>query len=132
MPDISKWNTEKVTDFSKMFNECKSLLSLPDISKWNTSRCNNMMFMFSECKLLSKLPDLSKWDTSKVDNIRFMFNKCESLAYLPDISISNYSNSYKYINKCISLSFENSVRIKISGHCMFKRFNLNCINCTNI
>ena len=33
-PDISKWNTNKVTDMSCMFNECSELLFLPDISNW--------------------------------------------------------------------------------------------------
>ena len=39
LPDISKWNTNKlstVTDISSMFYRCSSLASLPDISKWNT------------------------------------------------------------------------------------------------
>ena len=33
--DLSKWNTNNVTDMSFLFNGCKSLSSLPDISKWN-------------------------------------------------------------------------------------------------
>ena len=42
LPDISKWNTSKVTNMSDMFYKCSSLLSLPDISKWNTSNVTNM------------------------------------------------------------------------------------------
>ena len=33
LPDISKWNTNKVTDISYIFDECSSLISFPDISK---------------------------------------------------------------------------------------------------
>ncbi len=32
LPDISKWNTNKV-NMEEMFNLCLSLISLPDISK---------------------------------------------------------------------------------------------------
>jgi len=31
LPDISKWNTNKVTDMSYIFNKCSKLSSLPDI-----------------------------------------------------------------------------------------------------
>ena len=34
LPNISKWNTNKVTDISFMFYNCSSLKLLPDISKW--------------------------------------------------------------------------------------------------
>ena len=36
LPDISKWNTNKVSDFSYIFCGCKSLESLPNISNWVT------------------------------------------------------------------------------------------------
>ena len=32
-----------------MFARCKSLSSLPDISKWNTNKVTSMSFMFGEC-----------------------------------------------------------------------------------
>ena len=34
--DLSKWNTNNVTNMCLLFNGCSSLSSLPDISKWNT------------------------------------------------------------------------------------------------
>ena len=37
---------ENVTNMSGMFSECKSLSSLPDISKWNTNNVTNMSYMF--------------------------------------------------------------------------------------
>ena len=36
LSDISKWNTENVTDMTYMFGFFEFLTSLPDISKWNT------------------------------------------------------------------------------------------------
>jgi len=43
-----------------LFNGCSLLKELPDISKWNTSKVTNMSNMFSGCSSLKKLPDLSK------------------------------------------------------------------------
>ena len=45
-PDISKWNTNCVTDMSAIFNKCSNLSSLPDISKWDTSNVTDMKGMF--------------------------------------------------------------------------------------
>jgi surface protein len=36
-----------------IFYGCKSLSSLPDISKWNTNKVTNMSYMFCGCKSLS-------------------------------------------------------------------------------
>ena len=45
-----------------MFDGCSSLLSLPDISKRNTNNITNMNAMFARCFSLSPLPDISKWN----------------------------------------------------------------------
>ena len=54
-PDISNWNTN-LTDMSCIFSECSSLSSLPDISKWNTIKVTYMNDMLYECSniILSK------------------------------------------------------------------------------
>ena len=51
--DMSKWNTNKVTDMSFMFYGGSNLLDIPDISKWSTNKVTNMGCMFSECWKLS-------------------------------------------------------------------------------
>ena len=61
---------------SYMFNECSSLLSLPDISKWNTNNVTNMSYMFYECSSLACLPDISKWNIINICNVNFMFPDC--------------------------------------------------------
>ena len=43
-----------------MFYFCSSLISLPNISEWNTSKVSNMSSMFSECNSLLNLPDMKK------------------------------------------------------------------------
>ena len=45
-----------------LFSGCISLMSLPDISKWDTRKVTNMSYMFKNCSSLIKLPDISKWD----------------------------------------------------------------------
>ena len=63
LPDISKWNTNKVEDMSYIFSDCKSLLSLPDISKWNINNATNIKDMFYGCDKLNNIP--SKFEESK-------------------------------------------------------------------
>ena len=92
LPDISNWNTDNIIDMSKVFNECSSLLSIPDISKWNTSKVKDMSYLFSGCYSLSKLPDISKWDTKNVIKMNGMFNGCSSIVFLPNISIWKIDN----------------------------------------
>ena len=43
-----------------MFSHCKSLSSLPDISKWNTNNVTNHENIFNKCLKLSKLPNIFK------------------------------------------------------------------------
>ena len=70
-------NTEKVTDMSYMFNNCKKLSSL-DFSKFNTENVTNMTNMFYNCSALSTL-DLSNFNTAKVGNMSYMFSDCFTL-----------------------------------------------------
>ena len=43
-----------------MFFRCSSLKSLPDISKFNTNKIWNISGIFGECNLI-EIPDISKW-----------------------------------------------------------------------
>ena len=62
-----------------MFEGCSSLISIPDISKWDTKKVTNISFMFSGCSSLISLPDISKWNTSNVDAMNDMFNECHNV-----------------------------------------------------
>ena len=93
--EIKLKGIDKITDFSFMFFECKSLLCLPDFYKLNDNHIADMSYMFSGCSSLKKINDISEWNTSNVTNMRNIFNKCTSLQCLPDISkwdISNCNN----------------------------------------
>ena len=56
---------------NNMFYCCSSLSSLPDISKWNTNNVTNMNNMFYGCSSLTSLPDISKWNTNNVTNMSY-------------------------------------------------------------
>ena len=75
-----------------MFFECESLKSLPDISNWNTSKVTDMSWMFGGCKNLESLPDISKWDTRKVIDMSSMFFECRKLQSLDTITFNVMEN----------------------------------------
>ena len=56
---------KNITSAWQMFFECSSLISVPDISEWNTIKVTNMTAIFSCCSSLL-LPDISKWDVRNV------------------------------------------------------------------
>ena len=55
-----------------MFYGCSSLSSLPDISKWNTNNVTNIKGMFYGCSSLSSLPDISKWNTNNITDLKYI------------------------------------------------------------
>ena len=75
--DVSKFNTDKVTNMSCMFNYCLGLTSL-DLSSFNTAKVTDMGYMFGGCYDLISL-DLSSFNTAKVTDMTWMFYNCQSL-----------------------------------------------------
>ena len=61
---------------SYMFSGCNSLTSLPDISKWNTIKVTNMKSMFCNCKSLTSYSEISKWKIDNVIDISEIFREC--------------------------------------------------------
>ena len=75
--DLSKFNTENVTNMKYMFDNCWELSSL-DLSNFNTAKVEDMSYMFSDCRKLSSL-DLSNFYTAKVGDMSYMFSYCSTL-----------------------------------------------------
>ena len=78
--DLSKFDTNNVTDMSFMFSDCINLKTL-NISNFNTNNVSAMNCMFMGCKNLKEL-DISSFfinDTKILDN---MFLDCKSLETL--------------------------------------------------
>ena len=75
--DVSKFNTENVTDMGCMFDNCSALTSL-DVSKFNTENVTDMGGMFDNCKSLTTIFCNSNWAVGQyVEDI--MFNNCTQL-----------------------------------------------------
>ena len=66
---------------SSMFSRCSSLSSLPDISKWNTNNVTNMSYIFSGYSYLSSLSDISIWNTNNVTTMTSMFDRCPNIIF---------------------------------------------------
>ncbi len=58
--DISKWNTEKVTDMKQMF--CRASAFNQDIGSWNTAEVTNMEDMFFYASAFNQ--DIGSWNTA--------------------------------------------------------------------
>ena len=84
--DLSKFNTEKVTNMSSMFEDCQELSSL-DLSNFNTKEVKQMTSMFWGCSALSSL-DLSNFNTANVMYMGNMFFNCSALSSL---TLSNFN-----------------------------------------
>ena len=83
-----------------MFYKCSSLQSLPDISKWNTENVTNMNHMFYKCISLQSLPNISKWKTNNVTDMNQMFDGCDKLTSLTiKGNISNIPNKKQMLIK---------------------------------
>ena len=113
LPDISRWNTENITNMSHMFFGCNLLESLPDISKWDTKNVKDMSYMFSGCKSLVSLPDISKWNIKNVKDMSYMFKGCKSLASLPDISKWEKENNINMSHMFDECNFTNNNNVNI-------------------
>ena len=106
-PDISSWDTGKVTDMSGMFFLCTSLEVLPNISKWNTSRVNNISGMFNSCSSLIFI-NLSNWDVKNIVQMSCLFMNCSSLSYIFDLSkweTNELTHIKAMFYNCFSLEF---------------------------
>lgn len=87
IPDLSTWDTSKVTNMANMFYYCEAITL--DLNNWATSNVTNMDHMFYSCKF--ETLDLSNWDVSNVTTMDNMFGSCKSLTTL-DLNSWNTSN----------------------------------------
>ena len=77
IPDVSKLNTNNVTNMHKMFYNCTN------------NNVTKMDEMFYGCSSLSYLPDISKWNIEKVSSMKDMFNYCKKDLNIPKNSYFN-------------------------------------------
>ena len=85
-PDLSKWDTSKVTNMNGMFGQCDSFNG--NISAWDVSNVENMYDTFYGASSFNG--DLSKWDVSSVTDMGYMFD--EASEFNGDLSKWNTSS----------------------------------------
>lgn len=72
-PDISTWNTAKVTNFAKMFQY--NQVANPDVSRWNVASALNFSYMFNDAK--SARPNTAAWENHNFGvDFSHMFEGC--------------------------------------------------------
>ena len=106
LPEIANWNFSNVTNISYFFYHCTSLRSLPEISKWKINSVTDLSFIFGYCTALKKIPEIGKWNTSKVTNMSCMFRNCTMLESIPEIGnwdTSNVNNMSGMFAYCFAL-----------------------------
>ena len=85
--DLSKFNSSRITNMTRMFYGCKNLTSI-NLSNFQAHNVKNMVYLFF-CENLLSL-NLSNFRTSKVMNMTYMFYGCYNLTFL-NLSDSNTS-----------------------------------------
>ncbi len=103
--DLSKFNTKSVTNMSNMFYNCQTLKSL-DLKNFETENVKNMESMFSNCTQLNTLTLSDKFNTKDVTNMRTMFNGCANIKSLnlSGFDTKNVTNMRYMFNDCKSLT----------------------------
>ena len=117
--DLSKLDTEKVTNMNSLFDGCESLTTL-DLSSFDTGSVTNMNSLFYGCESLTTL-DLSSFDTGNVTDMRSLFQDCNALTVL-DLSsfdTGSVTNMTCIFTECVSLE-------RISLGTGFKWVGWNC------
>ena len=97
-------DTNRVTNMSYMFYNCKELPSL-DLSSFDTSNVTSMYKMFYHCESIQSL-DLRRFNTSQVANMESMFDGCTSLQKIivsNDFDVTSVSVDKDMFNNCNSL-----------------------------
>ena len=89
LPPISKWNTSRVTDISRLFMG-KSKFN-DDISAWDTSSVTTMESMFDGASAFNQ--PLNDWQVDNVTNMMAMFHGAKSFNQpLNDWRVDNVTN----------------------------------------
>ena len=101
--NVSKFDTRNVTDMSFMFFGCINLASL-DVSKFDTRNVTDMLSMFVSCRNLTSL-DVSNFDTQNVNRMVYMFGECYSLTSLDlsNFDTQNVTDMRSMFSNCVNL-----------------------------
>ena len=104
---MPKIDTSSVTNMSKMFYDCYSLVSVP---LFDTSSVTTMGSMFYNCYSLVSVP---LFNTSSVIEMGSMFYNCYSLVSVPLFNTSSVTIMSSMFYKCTSLVYCNLKNLKL-------------------
>ena len=76
--DVSNFDTQNVTDMSRMFNDCSALTTL-DLSSFETQNVTDMSRMFKSCSALTTIYASDKFVTTACEEDENMFAECANL-----------------------------------------------------
>ena len=105
--------SDKATDLTGMFYDCKSLVDIYGLQDWNTGGVTGMKAMFFGCSSLKNISSLKDWDTCQVTDMSEMFLGCSSLndiSALENWNVSSVTDMSKMFYGCSSLSDVSSLR----------------------
>ena len=103
--DLSKFNSEDITDMTSMFHQCKNLNDV-NLTNLNTKKLTNMCGMFAFCYSIKNL-DLSYFDTFNVTDMRSLFFFCfalNNIKFSPNFNTSNVTDMSMMFGGCKSLN----------------------------
>lgn len=105
--NFNLWDTSKVTTFSSVFKDCRSLTEFPNISNWDYSEATTINDIFYNCYSLTEVT----WrnvNLPKCTSMTTLFRYCYNLVYI-DLSnwniplITNNTNYYHTLGQCSKL-----------------------------
>ncbi len=116
--DLSNINTSNVTNMSRMFYGCSSMTSI-DLSNINTSNVTNMSMMLYGCSSMTSI-NISNFNTANVSNMSQMFCGCGSLTSLNlsnfnTANVTNMSDMFYYCSSLTSLNISNFNTANVSN-----------------
>ena len=83
---LNEWQTGKVTDMCKMFEDCGKLTDLTPLTNWQTGKVTDISHMFYNCSNLTGLAGLADWDTGNVTEMTGVFHGCSKLTDLTPLT----------------------------------------------
>ena len=86
--NINLINTSEATNFTSMFNDCRSLTNL-DLSSWDSSNVRDMAYMFNDCRALQSV-NVGSFNTNNLQRFEYMFSGCY---VIQNIDLSNFNTT---------------------------------------
>ena len=90
--NLNSLDTSNCSYMSYMFSHCLSLTTPGSLRNWDLAKCQTCSHMFYNCPKLRNLGTMASWDTSNITDMSSMFENCPVLIVTGDISGWNVSN----------------------------------------